>query len=273
MIADERCPGCSVGRVAMDGDFQDIAPDVGGYYPLALTNPWVIVTGLLLVVLILFLGFWWGRWNSREAADDRRRHKIDRLWKDIHEKARTAAAANRTKVTAAAQELLNEIDRHLGPLIVLSALGKPTRKLKLAMAGDPHACADDHGCSHDHGDGETGCGGGHGGHGPDAHASADADGHASEAHESRNGHGQAQSQSQAQSQAQAQSSASQINITISGGPSGAETPPPRETPKDCKRGRGGLDIDCIRKAVAEFNDYWDRPQMKEELRAAQDALC
>lgn len=223
-------------------DFQDgIGQASSGYDPTSLTNPWVLFTAIALAVLLLVLGYYFGDRMAISQEDSRRRRHLETIWKKIHESARTALAAPKLKVPGAAQDLLDLINKHLGPVVALGTLSDAVHGLEDALAGRS---------GHEHHDGH----GDHGAHGQKQTAKNEADGHAESGD-----HGQAQSQ--------AQSSPSQINITISNRGAG-DAARPGHAPAD----PSGLDIDRIRRAVSRFHDYWDRPETRQQLRDAQRAL-
>lgn len=220
-------------------EFQDLGPAAGYGAPL-LSQPWLLLTAVLLAALLLYLGYYFGARLAMSNEDRRRQKRIDSLWDDINKKAKTAAGAPRHLVIAEAQNLLTAIQLHLGPALALLPV--------LNFANDLHGALHpgSHGAGH------------HGG----AHAAAQG-AHASESPSDSHAGGEVTS-SAAQSQSQAQTTASQINISIGTAPATGTAHPPG--------GGAGLDIQAIRDAVFNFRTQWDRPAMRVELRAAQRAL-
>jgi len=217
-------------------EFQDGVSPAAGVDPMSLGNPWVLFTVIALIVLILFLGWHFGDRHGAEQERRRRDKHIDHLWKEINEKARTAAAAPRHQVIAAAQELLNQINKHIGPVVVVGALGASVNDLAHALNGEP---------VHDHGHGH-----GHGDHGK---------GH--DDHGSGHGHGEPA--------VEAEAARPGIHINIGDISHGGK---PDKAHGAGHGGGHGIDINAVRKAVSAFHDYWDRAETKGELRAAQRAL-
>jgi hypothetical protein len=150
------------------GEFQDgldPAPFAYGYQPLAWISPWVLLTFVLLVFLVAFLFHHFMRESEEKESRRQRDEIIDRIYKAINEKARTAAAAPRHQLVTAAHALWDEIHNLLGPIVALTPFGNRAVALRDALAGRPvHRPHDD-----DHGDGHGGDG--HGGH-DDGHGAA-----------------------------------------------------------------------------------------------------
>lgn len=208
-------------------EFQDGVSQAAGVDPMSLGNPWVLFTAIALILLILFLGWHFGDRHGAEQERRRRDKHIDHLWKEINEKARTAAAAPRHQVIAAAQELLNQINKHIGPVVVVGALGASVTNLAHALNGEP---------VHDHGHGDHGAGHDDQGHAEPAAADAVNTG---------------------------------VHINIGDVTVGAK---PDKGHGAGHGGGHGIDINAVRKAVSAFHDYWDRAEIKAELKAAQRAL-
>lgn len=224
-------------------EFIDAVPqaayDGGG---LLITNPLVLATVLLLGALILWLGWHFGAVKSREDLLADREKVIDAIHERINDKARTAAAAPRNKVVAAAHDLNEEIRKLLGPVVDLTPFGRRAAALDRALAGkpttrnhdDPEPAGEDHAAAH----------------APAPPAPAHGEPHPATAHSPA-------------------AAASQVNINIT-------NPPPAHGGGGHGHGHGHGDgqpqRDAVRDAVMDICDYWSRTTMKAELLAAQRAL-
>ena len=202
-------------------------------------SPWLWITALLLAVLIFYMGLQWGRLKAEEKRKAHLAEVIERIYKAINDKARAAAAAPRHQLMSAAYALSEEIRILIGPVVALTPFGNRAVGLCNALEGRPTTRdhGDDDACSHDSADQANGS------HGAGAHGGAD--------HGSTGG------------AVAAAAGAAQVNISI-GGDAGSG---------GHGHGRGHTtQPGAVRIAVMDVCDYWSRPTMKAELKAAQKAL-
>lgn len=214
---------------------------------IGVADPIVLFTALAIGMIIAGAAYYFGRRATEDAMWRAREDAATSIHRAILDKARTAAAATRPQVMAAAQALLDEIDKLLGPVAAISAFGAAVSRLKGGLEGKPAPeakPADDHGSGHG-----SGHGGGDHPPGKDEH-----------------GHGKPGEPGEGSHPATRHSPS--INISIGDVSHGGDHGKHDHKPAPGK----GVDIDAIRTAVLAFTDYWSRPTMVAELRAAQRAL-
>ncbi len=229
---------------------------------LGLYNPWVWITAILLLILIWFLSRHYHENRWRETAKRQLDDAVDRIYRRIRWRAEKAAGAPRNQVRARAEDLLEEVRRLIWPLVVLAPLGLRATNLERALEG--RELIEEHDPEHGHGGhGHGGHDHAHGEHGHGEHRRGDhADG--------RHDHDGDRGREAAPIQTQAQAAQININLTARHDPPSAPSPPP--PPPKPPTQRSPSDVDRLRAAVLAFSDYWSRPSMKDELRAAQRAL-
>lgn len=145
----------------MDPSDFPIGPEPGAGLGGLAGNPWLLIAALILMALIFFMGFHWGRVRAEEKGRAALKKNLEAIYKAINDKARAAAAAPKPQVMSGAQALLNEVNKLLGPVAVIGNFGKFTDNLSDALEGK--------GGHDDHGHGDHG----HGDHGAGAHASSE----------------------------------------------------------------------------------------------------
>lgn len=98
---------------------------------------WILAI-LVLGVVFTAIGFMLGRHQVRRALDDNRRQAAEVIYDAIHAKLRLAVGATGGAVETQAQELLQEIERRLGRVsLVTNGFGKPVKAIDEVLHPKP----------------------------------------------------------------------------------------------------------------------------------------
>lgn len=211
--------------------------DFGADQPAPLLEPTLFAALLALAGAIAVVAWFLGREEGRKAGGADAARACERIHEQILKAARAAMTANRDDVQAKARKLHDKVSKLLGPVLTVGGrLDSLTGALEKAL--DPDADShghDDHGHGHGHGHDH-----GDHGHGP--------------------------------------KDAVPASVAIYNPDTVIVSQP---EPKDDK-GHGKHDdhtkpsrptrTALLRKAVADFTDWWERPERIDELKAARRAL-
>jgi hypothetical protein len=229
--------------------------------PVPVFDPTLVFLLILAGIAIAGLAFFAGRLTGRGDKGE----KVTDVPKKIHEAVKaklvTASSAHSGELVVKAQDLIDEVKLRVGPVL---AFGGPCAKafehLAKAMKGDPpEEKKDEHGKSGKHGkDHDKGHAGGHG-HGHDSHGHGDAKDHGGP-----------------------EVGVLTRNVTILA----PQTVVIANAPKPEPHGHDDHDhkdeapkpldhkeyMQLLRLAVAEFSDFWNRPNCLRELEDCQKVL-
>ena len=239
--------------------------------PVPVFDP-TLLAGIVLVALaVAILAYYVGKHIGGRGRDDRWREVPKIIHEAIKAKCVAATSAPSGELLYKAQDLVEEVQRRLGPVLMFGGpCAKALKGVQEALKGEPppedkpkdkdkpkgaHAKTDD---KHGH---DVGHGGGHGG----AHGGA---------------HGGLGHKSETELELAA------ANVTILGGQTLVLTghrPPPapehgHDDPKDEPEDEAPKVLDHkdysrqVRMAVVEFSDFWSRGDCLNELQRCQAAL-
>lgn len=232
--------------------------------PVPMFDPTLVFLLILAGLAIAGLAFFAGRLTGRGDKGE----KVSDVPKKIHEavkaKCVAASSAHSGELVVKTQDLIDEVKLRVGPLLAFGGpCAKAFEQLNKAMKGDPpedkkkddHAKGDkhgkDHGKDHDKGHG--------GGHGHDSHGHGDSKEHAEIGLLTR-------------------------NVTIVAPQTVVIANPPKPDKPHDDHGHDDhkeeppkvLDhkefMQLLRLAVAEFSDFWNRPNCLRELEDCQKVL-
>lgn len=225
--------------------------------PVPVFDPTLVFLLVLAGLAIAALAFFAGRLTGRGAKDD----KTGDVPKIIHEavkaKCVAASSAHSGELVVKTQDLIDEVKLRVGPVL---AFGGPCAKafehLGKAMKGEPAEEKKD-----DHGKGDKR------GHGPGHGKDSDKDHGGHESH----GHGE--------SKDHAEVGVLTGNVTILAPQTVVIAHPAKPDPHDHAHQNDAakpLDhkeyMQLLRLAVAEFSDFWNRPNCLRELEDCQKVL-
>ncbi len=232
--------------------------------PVPVFDPTLVFLLILAGLAIAGLAFFAGRLTGRGDKGEKQVDAPKIIHDAIKAKCVAASSAHSGELIVKAQDLVDEVRLRVGPLL---AFGGPCAKafeaLNKAMKGDPpeEKKKDDHGKGDKHGHGKD-HDKGHGGHGHDSH-----------------GHGDSK-----KDEAAAAIGLLTRNVTIVGPQTVVFANAPKPDKPDDHHGHDDhkeeppkvLDhkefMQILRLAVADFADFWNRPNCLRELQDCQKAL-
>lgn len=252
--------------------------------PIPIFDPTLLAGLVLAAVIIAALAFAAGRNLGRKDRGDQSRGVAKTIHDAIKAKCVAATSAPSGELVSKTQELVEEVQRRIGPLLQFGGpCAKAMKGLAEALKGEPVEEKDKGGKdAHGHGGGHGhGHGHGHGGHGhgqPQAHGVADHGGHGAV------GHGGHDPTCQCERCVVAVIEAAAPNVTILGPRIGGQTvvisnPPSPPKPADDHHAEPEPKVldhkdfsKQVRMAVVEFSDFWSRGDCLLELERCQAAL-
>lgn len=247
--------------------------------PVPIFDP-TLLAGIALVVLaVAILTYYIGKHVGGRGRDDKWLDVPKTIHDAIKAKCVAATSAPSGELEFKAQELIEEVQRRIGPILTFGGpCAKALKVVQEALKGDPPEDKskekDKAKSAHDKKDGKSGGHGGHGGPG-------DAHGHGAGHGDAHGGHGP---------KPDVELELAAANVTILGGQTVVLTshrPPPPPLPGG-DGGHGGdkpvEECECppvldrkdysrqVRMAVVEFSDFWSRGDCLNELQRCQAAL-
>ncbi len=239
--------------------------------PIPIFDPTLLMGLILAAIVIAALAFVAGRLFGRKDNGERYREVAKTIQEAIKAKCVAATSAPSGELVSKAQELVEEVDRRIGPVLKFGGpCAKAMKALTEALKGEPVEEKDKGGKdSHGHGHGH---GGGHGhGHGSGA---SEHGGHGGS-------HGGHDPSCQCDRCVVAVVEAAAPNVTILGPRIGGQTVViSHPTKPDAHHGEHEetkvLDHKDfsrqVRMAVVEFSDFWSRGDCVVELERCQAVL-
>lgn len=232
--------------------------------PVPVFDPTLVFLLVLAGLAIILLAFFAGRLTGRGDKGDKRNETPKIIHDAVKAKCVAASSAHSGELIVKTQDLIDEVKMRIGPLLVFGGpCAKAFDHLAKAMKGDPpeEKPKDGHGHGHGQGHGDKhGHGHGHGhdkGHGHDSHGHGDAKEH---------GGGEIDVITR--------------NVTILAPQTVVIANPPKPDPHghDDHHEEPPKVLDhkefmqLLRLAVAEFSDFWNRPNCLRELEECQKVL-
>jgi hypothetical protein len=241
--------------------------------PIPIFDPTLLIGLILAALVIAALAFAAGRLLGRKDNSERYRDVAKTIHEAIKAKCVAASSAPSGELVSKTQELVEEVQRRIGPVIQFGGpCAKAMKGLAEALKGEPveekdKGGKDAHGHGGGHGHGEHG---GHGGHGAGGHS----------AH--GGGHGGHDPSCQCDRCVVAVVEAAAPNVTILGPRIGGQTvvianpAKPADDHHDQSPEVKVLDhkdfSKQVRMAVIEFSDFWSRGDCVRELERCQAVL-
>lgn len=253
--------------------------------PVPIFDPTLLVGLVLAALVIAIMAFAAGRMAGRKDKGERYRDVPKTIHEAIKAKCVAATSAPSGELVSKTQELVEEIQRRIGPVIQFGGpCAKALKGLHEALKGEPPPEEKDKGGKDAHGHGHAG---GHGhGHGAGGHAAAGGD-HGSHgahgAHGTPAGHGGHDPSCRCDQCVVAVLETAAPNVTILGPRIGGQTvvisnppKPPEPHPHHEEPPEKVLDHKDfsrqVRMAVVDFSDFWSRGDCLHELERCQKVL-
>ncbi len=241
--------------------------------PVPIFDPTLLVGLILAAVVIAIMAFAAGRLLGRKDKGERYRDVPKTIHDAIKAKCVAATSAPSGELISKTQELVEEIQRRIGPIVQFGGpCAKALKGLNEALKGEPppeekdKGGKDAHGKGHGHGAGGHGPSGDHGSHG---------------AHAAPSGHGGHDPGCRCDQCSVAVLETAAPNVTILGPRIGGQTvvianPPKPPEPHHEEPAEKVLDHKDfsrqVRMAVVDFSDFWSRGDCLLELERCQKAL-
>jgi hypothetical protein len=245
--------------------------------PIPIFDPTLLMGLVLAALVIAGLAFAAGRMLGRKDNSESYRDVAKTIHEAIKAKCVAATSAPSGELVSKTQELVEEVQRRIGPIIQFGGpCAKAMKGLTEALKGEPVEEKDKGGKdAHGHGGGH-----GHGqGHG---HGAAEHGGHGAAGHGGHVGHGGHDPSCQCDRCVVAVVEAAAPNVTILGPRFGGQTVVIANPAKPADDHHGHppepkvLDhkdfSKQVRMAVVEFSDFWSRGDCVLELERCQTAL-
>jgi hypothetical protein len=229
--------------------------------PVPVFDPTLVFLLILAGLAIAGLAFFAGRLTGRGDKGEKQTDVPKKIHDAVKAKCVTASSAHSGELVVKTQDLIDEIKLRVGPVIAFGGpCGKAFELLNKAMKGDPpeEKKKDDHGKGDKHGHDKA-----HGDHG--------------------HGHGDSHGHGESKGHDAAAIGLLTRNVTIVAPQTVVIANPPKpERPKDEHEEHPKeeppkvLDhkeyMQLLRLAVAEFSDFWNRPNCLRELEDCQRVL-
>jgi hypothetical protein len=230
--------------------------------PVPIFDPTLVFLLILAGLAIAGLAFFAGRLTGRGDKGEKQTDVAKIIHEAVKAKCVTASSAHSGELIVKTQDLIDEVKLRIGPVL---AFGGPCAKafehLGKAMKGDPpeDKKMDDHGKGDKHGHG----------HGKDAHAH----GHDSHGHGDSKGHGGHEIDVLTRNV----TILAPQTVVIANGPK-PDKPHDDHGHHDDHKDEAPKVLDhkefmqLLRLAVAEFSDFWNRPNCLREIEDCQKVL-